>query len=237
MGPRPRPQPVPVGVISDLHVGSSYCLRQAITEHVRFCYAAGARAVFVPGDCVDGESEDHGRYESKGAQGFDAQIKLLRETLPRLPGLTYYLIGGNHDGYALDRVGASTVAAACRGRADMVNCGERYGRVTYEGVVVDMWHPRSGAPGNSGPLHKRVDAYGRGDEPDLLLVGHFHKYAHVVHRGVHGFMCPSYQAGGSAFSNSLSSGSAVGGLLLWCEPGLAGRGLASVGSLWRAPVL
>lgn len=243
--PPARPRSVVLNVVSDLHVGSSYCLERELTAQCRRGFEAGATATAVPGDLIDGESEDHGRYEAKGAQGQDAQLDRLLRLLPYERGHVYYIIGGNHDGYALDRVGSSacrTLAERARaeGRADFVYLGERAGRFVHGGALVEMWHPRGGGAGLSA-LELRANKWGRREEPDVLLVGHFHKFAHVVRRGAHAILCPSFQRGGgvpevgksSAFANSCAGPSETGGLLLTMRPGeRPGAGLQSCGVEW-----
>lgn len=235
------PKPVLLCVVSDLHAGSRYCLKKAIREHVRWCYAAGARHTLIPGDALDGFYDDHGTHLLTSTSADDQADEML-DAVPELPGNTVSFITGNHEDTYRKR-GAGDVGeliearAMARGRGDVRYVGERAGRVRVEGVEVELWHPNGGGGGNSGPLHKRIAGYGRGQEPDVLLVGHYHAFAHVVQRGVHGVMCPTYQAARSGFSRSMASlaPQAVGGLLLAVTPGEAGRGAASCSVMFRAP--
>lgn len=211
-------EPVRVGVISDLHYGSRYCLRDRIADFVRWAYDRGVRAILVPGDIHDGDYRNHGQFELSHI-GVESQADDAAANLPTLPGLTYHVISGNHDETFLTANGSDVVRALCSRRSDVYYYGHRGAFVRIAGTVVHLWHPSGGGSyAVSYKLQKRVEAYASGEKPHILLAGHWHRYCHIFERGVHALACPTFQGGGSAFGRSLASGApAIGGLLLEWE--------------------
>jgi DNA polymerase II small subunit/DNA polymerase delta subunit B len=207
-----------VAVISDLHLGSKYCLREQLIEFVRYAYASGVRQVLCPGDVLDG-CYKHGLWELSH-HGVDAQTDDLIEVLPHLPGLSYHAITGNHDETFEDTCGMSvgqfiTDRFRSRGRHDIRFYGRRGAFLRIGGAIVELWHPRGGgAYAKTYKLQKKIEGYPVGHKPHLLLTGHWHQFGHVYERGVHGFLCPTFQGGGSAFGKSLGGAPTIGGLML-----------------------
>lgn len=223
---------VKIAVVSDIHAGSKYTLLPELREFIQSSYDEGIRTVLIPGDLTDG-CYRHGLWELTH-HGASAQAEALYDALPMLDGLTYHAITGNHDETFTDASGqdyghglVSWFAAPPRQSArdrrelslpprhDLIVHGDRAAKVRLGGAVIDMWHPKGGqAYSKSYRLQKRIEAYAPGHKPHIALVGHLHQFCYVEDRGVHGFLCPTFQGPGSAFSNSLPGGPTVGGLIL-----------------------
>lgn len=207
-----------VAVISDTHLGSKYCLREQLKEFIHHAYAQGVREVLHPGDVTDGAYR-HGMFEMSH-MGLDEQARDLYETLPKLPGLTYHGITGNHDFTFTEASGVDVGRYLSnffreRGREDLHFYGDRGAFLKVRGAVVHLWHPRSGVSyARSYALQKHIEKYSSGEKPNILLAGHWHVYCHVYERGVHALACPTFQGGGSAFSKSLGGAPAIGGMIL-----------------------
>lgn len=207
-----------IGVISDTHLGSKYCLRAQLKEFIHYAYSLGVREIFHPGDVLDGNYR-HGVFEVSHT-GLDAQAQDLFETLPQLPGLNYRAITGNHDFTFTESVGVDvgfflTNYFRERGRNDLHFYGNRSAFLKYGGARIHLWHPKKGCGyAKSYALQKRVEQYASGEKGHLLLVGHWHVHCALVERGVHAIACPTFQGGGSAFSKSLGGAPAIGGLVL-----------------------
>jgi predicted phosphodiesterase len=210
-----------VGVISDTHLGSKYCLREQLRDFVHYAYSRGVREILHPGDVIDGIYK-HGIWEVSHS-GLDAQVEDLIQTLPCLPGLTYRAITGNHDetteeGAGLDFGSYVEGRFAAAGRSDIRFYGRRSAFLRVHGAVFHLWHPRGSLSyAKSYKLQKIIEAYSSGEKPHVLLVGHFHQFCFVTDRGVHGILCPTFQGGGSAFGKSLGGAPTMGGLLLSWE--------------------
>lgn len=207
-----------VGVISDTHLGSKYCLREQLKEFVHYAYDQGVREILHPGDVLDGMYR-HGIFEVSHV-GLDDQARDLFETLPQLPGLTYHGITGNHDFTFTEASGVDVGHFLSnyfkkRGRNDLHFYGNRGAFLKVRGAIVHLWHPRSGVSyARSYALQKHIEKYSSGEKPNVLLAGHWHVYCHVYERGVHAVACPTFQGGGSAFSKSLGGAPAIGGMIL-----------------------
>ncbi len=206
-----------LGVISDTHLGSKYCLRAQLKDFIKYAYAQGVREILHVGDALDGDYR-HGKFEMTH-MGIAEQTRDLFETLPQMPGLTYHGITGNHDETFTSESGIDAGEFIegyfrKRGRQDFKFYGNRGAFLKIRGVVVHLWHPRSGgAYAISYPLQKKIEGYSV-LKPQILLAGHWHRYTHCYERGVHAIACPTFQAGRSAFSKSLTGAPAIGGLIL-----------------------
>lgn len=214
--------PVTVGVVSDPHFGSRFCRREAIRRHIATCKAAGASLIVLPGDLVDGEYDDHGRFEGS-VVGLDAQVDDMLDTIEPDPTVIKAFILGNHCETYWNKVGANVGrsvlgAATQRGRgSEFLYLGDRFGRVVHQGLIIDLWHPGGGKPKIAySKLEARAQGYARGQEPDLLFAGHWHTFGHFRSPGrkVHMFGCPTFQGSGSAYGNSFDAPQDVGGLLV-----------------------
>lgn len=206
-----------VAVISDLHLGSKYCLREQLIEFVNNAYSQGVREILVPGDVLDGAYR-HGMWEVSHS-GIDAQVRDLFDTLPCLPGLTYHGITGNHGETFTEKIGIGVGSFITKyfrdeGRNDLKFYGNRGAFLKIRGATIHLWHPRSGvAYARSYGIQKQIEKY-TVVKPQILLVGHWHIYCHVYERGIHGIACPTFQGGGSSFGKSLGGSPAIGGLIL-----------------------
>lgn len=207
-----------VGVISDTHLGSRYCLRDQIRDFVDRAYEHGVREILHPGDILDG-CYSHGRWEVTHPS-LDDQISDLLDVLPKRPGLSYHAIGGNHDetfksqaGFDVGRLIEARFHDA--GRSDFKFYGWRGAMLRVRGALFEMWHPRgSGAYAKSYKAQRYLaQSYGPW-KPDVLLIGHFHSFNYCVERGVHAIQCPTFQGAGSAFSKSLGGTPSIGGMIL-----------------------
>jgi predicted phosphodiesterase len=216
-----------VGVVSDTHLGSKHCMRARLASFIRCAYRRGARHILHAGDVLDG-CYKHGRFELSHT-GLEAQALDLLATLPRLDGLSYHAIDGNHDDTFSDSIGLEAGAYVeqlfrARGRTDFHHHGRRSAFVRLGGAVVHLWHPQGSCGASVEPrVRQKIESYAPGERPDVLLVGHWHRYVHTTARGVEGIACPTFQAGQSAFGKSLVTDPALGGLLLSWSHDRAGR--------------
>ena len=216
-----------VGVLSDLHMGSKYCLRTQLQECVAHFYERGIRSILIPGDLLDG-CYRHGVFELSHT-GLEDQTQDLFETLPNMPGLTYHCITGNHDHTfaAVSGVNVGSFIAGYfqnRGRSDIHFYGCSGAFIEIMGVVIHLWHPKKGkAYAKSYHLQHQLEAYNPGEKPHVLLAGHWHDFAVVEERGIFGVACPCFQGSGSDFAKSLGGNIALGGLIVSWE--VAGKDL------------
>lgn len=208
-----------VGVISDLHFGSRYCMRPQIAEFVEHAYARGVREVLIPGDVLEG-CYKHAQFELTHSS-LEDQCNDALETLPRKEGLAYYFITGNHDETFWAKTGVNVGRYLEHhfqdaGRRDLhfVAEGDRQAYVKIRGAVIDMWHPKVNCGyAVSYGVQNRISEYAA-IKPQILLIGHWHRFCYVYQRGIHGIACPTLQGAGARFGKSLRGGPSIGGLVL-----------------------
>jgi predicted phosphodiesterase len=208
-----------IGYITDTHLGSKWCLRHYLKDFVEYAYSKGVREILHTGDVLDGNYRGHGFERSH--EGLTEQIRDLFEVLPAKPGLTYHAISGNHDQTFEDESGVDVGAAISgyfrdRGRSDWRAYGTRGAMLRVRGVLIDMWHPSGGVSyAVSYKMQKKIESYAPGHKPQILLIGHWHRYCSIEERGVYALAGGTFQGGGSAFAKSLTCGPpAIGGTLL-----------------------
>lgn len=226
------PQPVRglhrIGVFSDLHFGSDYCLASQFEEFVRYAVAQGVRDFFCPGDIVEG-CYRHAAFE-RSHESQEAQHRAFLERLPS--GVRVFFIDGNHDHTWTERTGLESGRAMARlaaersGGAELHFLGSRGAMVDYGGTKIELWHPKSSLGfATSYKVQCKIRDTAADRLPHILLVGHWHRFGHVRQQGVHAFLCPTFQHGDSAFGRSLGGDVDCGGLILeWSVDGLGGIG-------------
>lgn len=212
-----------IGVISDIHFGSKYCLTHFLRDFVDNFYNQGGRLIVCPGDVLQG-CYRHSRWED--LPGLELQSENCIENLPQKPGLMYEAICGNHDETFDSAAGISVEKALPlyfreKGRTDFRMHGTRGaylrigGNEKKRGVLIELWHPRSkNAYAVSYHLQKHIEGYAVGQKPDILLAGHWHQQVYFTTRGVHAFSCGTFQSGQSSFGKSIGGSPAIGGWII-----------------------
>lgn len=207
-----------VAVISDTHYGSKYCLRDAIKDFVGKAYEQGVRHVFHPGDLLEGMYRH--AFGELSHSGLEDQTQDALEHLPRLPGLHYHAITGNHDETFAKSSGVNVgrfIEGVFRkhGRGDLHFYGDRGAYLDVYGALVHLWHPLGGtAYAKSYKLQKQAASYASGFKPHIVLAGHWHTFCHVEEREVQAIACPTFQSGASPFGRALGTTPSIGGLVL-----------------------
>lgn len=215
-----------IGVFSDLHFGSHYCMATRFEEFVRNAAAQGVRDFFCPGDIVEG-CYRHANFE-RNHESQEEQHLAFIERLPRT-GVRVFFITGNHDHTWTERTGlesgrAMTRLAKERTESELHFLGSRGAMVDYGGTKIELWHPKSSLGfSTSYKVQCKVRDTSPSRLPDILLVGHWHRFAHILQQGVHAFLCPTFQHGDSAFGRSLGGDVDCGGLILEWTANSEGR--------------
>lgn len=192
-------QEIVFGVASDAHFGSTHAQVSARARFIEIAYHEyGVRHIFDPGDITTGVNGYRGqewdlipsiRPNSRRsvAKTTEAQIWLANQCTPRLPGLKYYELGGNHDYWHIVNSGIDAVARLAQGRDDMYYLGYDVADVPLtDRASIRLWHPSGGVPYSiSYRLQKGLEqlafdelsrAVELNENPKvrLLLAGHLH---------------------------------------------------------------
>jgi predicted phosphodiesterase len=208
---------ITVGVISDTHYGSKFCMRPQIRDAVQWMVDQGITTILHPGDWTQGIYTKHSVHEVTATSQRD-QLLEMAEHLPQHPGLHYHGIAGNHDETWVERTGlpfAHALAGVWRevGRDDVTIHGSMGAFVSVGGVVVHLWHGGSVAYAASYHLQGKAESYS-GIKPSILLAGHVHRFCHVEQRGIECILCPCFQGGAGPFGKKMKGSPAIGGLAL-----------------------
>lgn len=220
-----------LAVMSDLHIGSAHCFEDEISAFVTRAHAEGYTKVLIPGDLLEGALNHHGfSFEIKAA-GFDAQVDLMLQIFPQLPGLTYHFCVGNHEVNSYWKsIGmrpdiAIGERAEARGRPDIIAAGAMLPAMESAYLLLNPGDPETEikvelshtydrkAYAISYPLQKHVEGIQPGSKPHVLLKGHLHCYSCFDIRGI---VCAQTMCfkGQGAWERSKNMSPTVGGLLL-----------------------
>lgn len=186
------------GVISDTHSGSTHAQPSALNKFIDIAYSEGVRHMFHGGDLTAGMFGYRGQnYDlipdarptnrATGWQATENQIAIADTYMPQKDGLTYYILGGNHDYWHIANAGIDAVARYCRRREDSIFLGYDVNEVPLtENASIRLWHPTGGIPyAKSYRLQKGLEelafqeltrAVEQMDSPKvrILLAGHLH---------------------------------------------------------------
>jgi hypothetical protein len=188
-----------IAIASDLHVGSRH---SQPTQHAAFIRKAyedfGVRHIINPGDTFAGvfgyrgQTRDLMPYarptgRSEASAVVDKQVWLADKYYPRLDGLQYYNLGGNHDYWHISVTGRNGVKIFCDQREDMKYLGYDVASVPLSDKAhIRVWHPTGGVPyavsyrlqkGMEGNYKEAMqEAINQDEVPitSMLIAGHLH---------------------------------------------------------------
>lgn len=207
-----------IGIFSDLHFGSLYCLREQFTAFVKYAYDLGVRDFFCPGDVLEG-CYRHAAFE-RSAESWEDQAEEYLDALPQLEGMRIFQIDGNHDFTWTEKTGVESGRnlvrlARERGRTDLHFFGSRGALIKYGDTKIEMWHPKRGnAYALSYQLQNKIRDTAPERLPHILLTGHTHQYVKFRRSNVWAFYCGTFQHGDAPYGRSLGGDVSMGGTIL-----------------------
>lgn len=213
-----REESFAVGIISDIHFGSKYCIPEAVVEHIKYCYDQGIRDILCTGDLLEG-CYKHARFELSHV-GWEDQAQEALDHLPQLPGLRYFFIDGNHDYTFTDQIGVESGKNLVRlakeqGRNDITFLGSRGALIDYGGTKIELWHPKKGLGyALSYGLQNHIRDADPENRPHILLAGHWHRFVTFREGGVCAVACATFQHGDTPFGRSLGGATSIGGIVM-----------------------
>lgn len=201
-------------VVSDTHFGNIHAKKEELHKFYKEIKSRGITTVLHAGDLVDGYYPNRPTSMlEQYAHGFTEQLNDFIKDYPKIPGITTYFITGNHD-HTFMRQGLANIGEVVDSiRDDMIYLGHNFGRVyVAPKVSVSLIHPTDGISQN---FNKKIrDIIERSPErrSDIMCIGHYHKVAMVEHRGVSGYVVPSFE-GKTSFMQDMGLESVVGGMI------------------------
>ncbi len=214
-------------VISDMHFGHKYCMREKLASFVRMAYTEGVRVIFVPGDWLEG-NDKHKSWELT-SYDLPGQIDEMLDGLPQLDGLSYHGITGNHDERFKEATGLNVgelieMKARKAGRSDLHLYGDFSATIELliagrkRPLIVHLAHPcmrKIGSTYAKSYGAQRMAGQYR-NKPHITLIGHFHFCNFSFERGVKLINCPTWKAGNDSLGRAMggAGSSECGGLII-----------------------
>ena len=208
---------IKIMIFSDTHIGHRQSKIEEMQSFIKYGYEQGVRMALFAGDLVEGHymSIRPTSIKELDAIGFDEQLQLANEVLPKYDGLTYYMISANHDGSFDRNAFANPVKTLSLIRDDVEYLGHNFGKIELTPKTdISMIHPDDGIGQNySLKMRQHIDRANRNKQARLVFMGHYHKFDHTHYKGVDGWIMPSF-VGQSNFMDTKNLESIVGGIIL-----------------------
>jgi biotin operon repressor len=215
----------PIGFITDTHLGSKY-ERMDVLEAMYDIYADyGVETVYHGGNIIDGEARFN-KYDIY-VHGVEGQVRNVVEKYPQRKGIiTKFITGDDHEGWYVQRehvnIGDRIVDVARQaGRMDLEHLGYMEQDIEYKqdqgSSIIRVIHAGGGSSyAVSYTSQKYVESLQGGEKPQIVLVGHFHKYDSSYLRGVYIIQggCTQDQ---TPFLRKKRIEAHVGGVVLWVK--------------------
>ena len=218
-----------IGIISDTHFGSHWTQYTHLREFYEVSAAAGVTDIYHAGDLDDGSETMHvGVMHEHHAIGANKHIDNIVENYPHIDGITTHFITGNHDASFGKACGLEIGPMVAERRPDLHYLGRDIAHVQLSpNCKMELRHPGDGsAYAISYKLQKMLDTYDWDDHPDIVVVGHYHKYVTVYHRGML-LMHPGCFQGLTDFMRAKQGYAAIGGVIMDITLDADGRMIAA----------
>lgn len=180
-----RGREIQFGLLSDTHICNEH-ERLDVLEAAYDIYAKqGIKQVYHAGNIIDGEFKFN-RYELR-AHGVQDQCNYLADHYPQRSGIkTYFISAECHEGWWQKDTGLRIgwyIQNWCeeKGRKDLIHIGHLEQDVVFQAEYgsfrMRIMHPGDGTPyAISYPSQKMVESFQGGEKPQVLVLGHYHKF-------------------------------------------------------------
>jgi predicted phosphodiesterase len=220
-----RETEVPIGVVADQHIGSKY-ERMDVLESIFDRFASyGVQTVYQCGNIIDGEARFN-KFDIY-VHGVEDQISNLIQKWPQRPGMTtHFVTADDHEGWYVQRehiyIGRRIEQDAyAAGRDDLRHLGYMERDIEYKqeggSSRVRIMHAGGGSTyATSYTSQKYVESLQGGDKPQIVFVGHFHKFDYSYPRNVH-IIQPGTTEDQTPFMRKKRIEAHVGGCVFWVK--------------------
>lgn len=182
------------GAVADTHIGSKYERIDVLESLYDRFEEEGITTVFHGGNWIDGEA----RFNRSDiySYGLGDQVKNFIDKYPHRNGMTTHIISGDdHEGWYVQREKINIgkymeMTARDNGRTDLIDAGymERdFNLVQKSGsATLRLAHLGGGsAYATSYSAQKYMESLQGGEKPQIVLIGHYHKFEYGYPREVH----------------------------------------------------
>lgn len=181
------------GAIGDTHLASKYSRLDVLNALYDIYEQEGITTVYHAGNWIDGEARFN-KYDLL-ATGVEGQVDYFIKHYPKRNGIKTYIISGDdHEGWFVQRehinIGAYMEARAKQaGRDDLIDLGYMERDIVFKNdrgsSKLRVIHAGGGsAYAVSYTSQKYVESLQGGEKPNMILVGHYHKFDYSYPREV-----------------------------------------------------
>lgn len=184
------------GLIGDTHINSKYTQLTHLHKFYDRCESLGVPTVYHVGDIDDGERMRPGHQYECYSQGADDHVAEIVRVYPQRKGITTKFITGNHDASMIKHCGYNIGPAIAQRREDMVYLGPDWAVVNLTpNCTLELRHPWDGSSyATSYKIQKIVESMEPDSKPNILAVGHYHKFGDFTPRNVQSFLTGAFQS-------------------------------------------
>ncbi len=189
-------------VASDIHFASKLHRGECLNDFVDTAMQDyGAKLILCPGDIVAGINMYHGQLNEITGWGAEHQVAAAVKGFPKRAGLSYKIIGGNHDESLMKAAGCHVPKAIARERPDIEQYDFYSAMIDLvvpgakKPIKVELHHPdKAGAYALSYHMQKEIEQIPPGMKPQLIFMGHTHQTNFLPdYRGIAGFYCGTFE--------------------------------------------
>lgn len=188
-------------VASDIHFASKHHRGECLRDFIDYAYELGIRTVLDPGDIFAGINMYHGQLNEITGWPMEHQLDEGVRGLPVREGLTYHMIGGNHDESYMKAAGGDIIKAFGKRRPDVKTYGFYSALIDLvvpearKAIKVELHHPeKAGAYAISYNVQKEIEQIPGGMKPQLLFMGHTHQSILLPdYRNIAAFYCGTFE--------------------------------------------
>ena len=247
-----------IAIASDWHVGSQHSQPTRLNEFLKLATEEyGAKHVFIAGDVTDGAYVygqkhidnliPHVRPLNRNRvwQTAEAEVFLANTYAPRIEGVEYFVMGGNHDRSIITNSGKDPIRILCESRDDFHYGGYDVWSIHLtDKSYIRLVHPSGGvAYARSYKLQKAIESLAfealreaMADElppmTSLLIMGHYHLSNHTPEPPLHGILAACFQ-GQTDYLKAKNLTPHIGGIIIELQFEKYGK----LSSVFHKPIL
>jgi predicted phosphodiesterase len=204
-------------ICSDAHLNSKHCRLDELHIAYDRIAAEGISDVYNPGDIISGRGIYKGQDHEILNFTYGKQVEYAVQNYPERPGVTTYIISGNHDCEGdFGRAGADGCLGVANQRDDIEWCGRYAADFTLpNGAVLTMRHPMGGSSyASSYKPQKFAGSFEGGYKPNILLFGHWHNMLFMIERNIFILNCGTFEGFGGSLGLRVPLGAPAVGFFI-----------------------
>lgn len=183
-----------IGFTGDNHLCSKWERLDVLNALYDIYEQEGITEVYNTGNWIEGEARFN-KYEIHTV-GMTPQVEYFIKNYPQRKGITtYFIAGDDHEGWYVQRekmnIGEyAQMKAQKEGRNDLIYIGYVEADVILQAKkgnsIMKVMHPGGGsAYALSYSPQKIVESFSGGEKPNILLLGHYHKFDFICYRNIY----------------------------------------------------